>query len=300
MRIAVFALACLFIAAPTHAATLPAYDFSAALPANIRDTLAVANGAKAAITNLTVNSANSKADIADFNNFAGTYTVRIKKSGAGVFFNLTADTLSRAESNITVNNSHGGPAGIVIAANGTGSSAEQYLSIQAKTIGTPPASVGVIRFQDTALTHPTLGEVFCGMAGENAKDYGGYCVIQTKKENGTGTMQENLVADHQGHLSIPGTVFSTTVTTPSSCASLANCGTVTFTFPSAFLTPTGAAEVPYCSNASVQDTSIGTDMWLASVNAVSSTSVTYNYASLAAISGAKSLKLVFSCTDSAY
>lgn len=82
---------------------------------------------------------------------------------------------------------------------------------------------------------------------------------------------------------------ATATTSPASCTANVECLTVAQSFPNTFTaTPNG------CS-ASVQDTTTATNIWVAGINTISTTSVTWNIAATTTISAAKGLTIRTTC-----
>jgi hypothetical protein len=77
--------------------------------------------------------------------------------------------------------------------------------------------------------------------------------------------------------------------------------TITWTFTKPFLTTSGAAETPRCFAPGIYDESDSTQVWVANLKgAPTSTSVTYNIASLANVAAAHTLDMNAECHPQAY
>lgn len=83
--------------------------------------------------------------------------------------------------------------------------------------------------------------------------------------------------------------YSTTLTSASGCTALTQCGTVTYNFPTAY------AAAPFCSAPGIQDTTTPADLWVGDIDAVSTTAITYSYATLITLVGTKALTVTFTC-----
>jgi hypothetical protein len=83
--------------------------------------------------------------------------------------------------------------------------------------------------------------------------------------------------------------YQTTLTSASGCTALTQCGTIAFTFPTAY------AASPFCSAPGIQDTSTPADLWVGDIDAISTTAITYSYATLISIVGTKNLTVTFTC-----
>lgn len=83
--------------------------------------------------------------------------------------------------------------------------------------------------------------------------------------------------------------FNVSVTTAGTCSALASCGTVSYSFPSAYGTQ------PRCTHPGVQDTTSATQLWAVAIDMVSTSGITFAYGPLAATGTAHSLVLTFTC-----
>lgn len=161
--------------------------------------------------------------------------------------------------------------------------------------------VGNIYFFNRRFAHPEMGDLEYGACCVTKGDMGSFWTLQTKLDDGSGTMVEDLNAGPTGHLSEPYDNIKMSAASPASCAALARCSTVSYSFAAhPFITITGAPETPSCSNPGIQDTTSPGTIWIGNVNAVSSTSVTFNYAPTTPTTGVHALTVVFTCHESAF
>ena len=219
-------------------------------------------------------------------------------NGSSVSFSqATVDTGTASNSKINLTNANGGLSLLTLDANTAGGS-----TINIETDASPAALTGIgqIYYKDTAQANSSMSKLYSGMGGSTSGNLGGYLIMMTKPDGGT-SMNENVIADANGHVHMPGDNFAQQITTPASCTTLVVCGTTTFTFtPGGFKDPSGNAENPNCSNASVLDMTTAADVWLVTPQAITSTTITYQYVSIGGTSGAKTLRLMFRCYDSSY
>ena len=159
--------------------------------------------------------------------------------------------------------------------------------------------IGDIRWFEDSFASKKAADILVGPAGSVSGNYGTYMVFSTKID-GSASLEEDLVLDHQGHIRLPGDSWSVSATSPASCSANVECLTVRYTFPMPFIRYDGAPEVPWCSNPSVQDTTTPTDMWMGNINSVSNTGVTYNIGPTSATAAAKRLMVTFTCWTSSY
>jgi hypothetical protein len=145
-----------------------------------------------------------------------------------------------------------------------------------------------------------VSEMWPGISGATAGNYGGYWVFFTKYD-GTCGGAEALVLDPQQHIFMPNDTAQFRQNTPGACTAGVTCMTITWTFTKPFLTTSGAAETPRCFAPGIYDESDSTQVWVANLKgAPTSTSVTYNIASLANVAAAHTLDMNAECHPQAY
>lgn len=224
-----------------------------------------------------------------------------KTSSGGMTFKPSNGRL--ALKNLTVTNGPLLGGGTTISAAGQGGTLGAYQQIGSTdtSITSVPATIGATNYISAAVSGGggVVSQIFSGVGGSTSGNLGGYIGFATKGD-GNSTDTEGFVVDHNAHISCPQSCYSTAATSPASCAALAACATVTFTFPRPYTTPIGGAEIPFCSAPSIADGTTATTIWLGNIKTVSSTAVTYQYAPTTATSAADSLTFYFNCYDSSY
>lgn len=144
-----------------------------------------------------------------------------------------------------------------------------------------------------------VSEMWPGISGSTAANYGGYWVFFTKYDGACGG-GEVLVLDPQQHIFEPNDTTQFRQSTPGACNAGTTCMTITWTFTKPFLNVDGAAEVPRCSALGIMDETDSTQVWIGNIKTVSSTAVTYNVAPILSTAAAHTLYMYPTCHDQAY
>lgn len=143
--------------------------------------------------------------------------------------------------------------------------------------------------------HPFMAGIEFGSAGGSAGDYGGFIAFHTKADDGAGTMGEALVLTPGHHAYMPYGQYYARFNSPGGCAAGVACGTATWTFATPYANTNGVPQQPNCPSAMIQDESVPGQMWVASISAISATSVTYSYASLVDVPAAHTIDVYAAC-----
>jgi hypothetical protein len=156
-----------------------------------------------------------------------------------------------------------------------------------------------ITYKDNTLG--TIGRIYVAEVFDASGNSGGYIqLLSTAMGPGGGTQLEAVQAVPNGHVGMPQDITSVAVNSPSTCSALVVCSTYTLTFSYPFVNNVGGTSTPWCAAPSIQDLNLPSTIWVGNVQAVSSTSVTYNYAPTTATSVVHNLSFVITCHESSF
>lgn len=197
-------------------------------------------------------------------------------------------------------------ASLVMQVNGVGRELDHSMQFQNSAASKPDAADSVAVIQASAARVNTechsrqpVSQMWPGIVGSTAGNYGGYWVFWTKND-GTCSGNEVLVLDAQQHLYMPNDESAARFTTPSTCTSRTTCTTWTWTFAEPFLTISGGTQVPRCSALGISDESDSTQTWVGNIRSVSSKQIVYNIVPMLSTGTSHTLDVYATCHDQSY